>query len=128
MEFQTKYNRMQQKAEKNSGEKITETAGYIPSKVRIENLMLAGLRLKEYRMEQFDFQEHQVDDSYFDPTRSKNFDLADISAMRRDLEERNKAKKAEAKKAQEEALKASQKAQEDQKEASKTKKGEKTPE
>jgi len=127
MKFNTHYDRIRQAPEKNSGEKLVETAGYIPAKKRIENLMLAGLHLKEYRMEQFDFHENQVDETYFDRTRSKNFDLSDVSSMRRELEERSKEKIREAKerKAQ---LEASQTIIEAPQTASKTEKAEKSAE
>lgn len=92
MEFQTKHNRKRQPREENHGEILVETAGYLPAKKRIENLMFAGLQLKEFRMEQFDFYDNQVDEDYFDRTRSKNFDIADLSEMRRDLEQRSKEK------------------------------------
>ena len=103
MNFQTAYNWKKDPPESNLDDSLVETAGYIPSKKRIENLMLAGLMLKEFRMEQFDFHENQVDETYFDRTRSKNFDLADISEMRRDLEARSKARIKERREAEKKA-------------------------
>ena len=40
--------------EKNSGISLTEKAGYIPAKKRIEDMIFAGQRLSDYRKSQFD--------------------------------------------------------------------------
>lgn len=62
--------------------RITESAGYITAKQRIENMILAGQRLVDYRKEQFDFQpDEEIDPDFTDPTRSKNFDMADATQM-----------------------------------------------
>lgn len=70
------------KPEINSGETLVETAGYIPAKKKIENMILAGQRLVEYRKSQFDFEDHKsIDEDYYDPTRNKNLDMAEAFQM-----------------------------------------------
>lgn len=65
--------------------------------------MLAGQRLIEHRQELYDFKRGQEpDESFSDPTRSKNFDMADAFIMREAIENNRKQK---------EILKASQAAQ-----------------
>lgn len=60
----------------------TEQAGYIPPKQQIEQMILAGRRLDDFRKEQFDFDsEEEIDEELYDPTRSVNFDLADATQM-----------------------------------------------
>lgn len=76
--FNTPYHRIYiNKPEQNSGELKTERAGYIPAQKRIENLMLAGQRLVSSRKEMYDFPDGKIDEFYDDPTRKKNFDLAE---------------------------------------------------
>lgn len=77
-----------------SNERITESAGYITAKQRIENMILAGQRLVEFRKEQFDFPD-KIDENFSDPTRDKNFDLADATMLSLENEERLKQQKAE---------------------------------
>jgi len=77
--FKTQYDKNDIVKEKNSGEIITEQAGYIPSQIQIENMILAGQRLDNYRKEQFDLNDEDFDefDVEMDPTRNGNYDLAD---------------------------------------------------
>jgi len=104
MRFNTQYDRVRQPAETNSGITLVERAGYISAQQRIENLMLAGQRLVQARKELYDFPDGKIDPDFEDPTRRKNYDLAD--GFQDGL-------KVEAKlKAQREAVKASQTAQE----------------
>ena len=104
MRFNTQYDRVRQPAETNSGITLVERAGYISAQVRIENLMLAGQRLVQARKEMYDFPDGKIDFDFNDPTRRKNYDLAD--GFQDGL-------KVEAKlKAQKEAAEASQTAQE----------------
>ena len=92
MLFQTRYNRPERIGEFNSGENLVERAGYIPAKIQIENLILAGKRLQEHRAEMYDFTElSKIDLDFYDPTRSKNFDIADAFQLKRDVEARLKA-------------------------------------
>lgn len=77
MVFQTKLNHKSTPPEKNTGPSFIEKAGYIPAKARIENMILAGQRLVAFRKEQFDMSHDKIDEDFDDPTRSKNYDLAD---------------------------------------------------
>jgi len=77
---------------------ITESAGYVPSKVQIENLIMAGKRLQSFRKEMYDFPDGaNVDESYEDPTRGPGFDLADATRIARDVDQRIRAQAAAAK-------------------------------
>lgn len=94
MLFQTRYNRQERTGEINSGENLVERAGYIPAKIQIENLINAGIRLKEHRAEMYDFKTlAEIDLDFHDPTRSKNFDIADAFQLKTALEHRLKASK-----------------------------------
>lgn len=80
MLFNTAYsNRPIYEGEIFDDEIITETAGFLPMKNRIENLMLAGQRLVESRVEQFDFPDGVDDGQEVDPSRVPTTDLAEIS-------------------------------------------------
>lgn len=69
--------------EKNSGKTLVETAGYISAQKRIENMILAGQHLVDFRKSQFDFPDKDsINDDFYDPTRSKNYDMADASQAR----------------------------------------------
>lgn len=90
MEFYTKFKRPEKRYEVNSGEKLVETAGYIPARIQIEEFIAAGKRLNAARAEQYDFSGTQKDDEtdMLDPTRSPNFDLADGSAYKSEVRRR----------------------------------------
>ena len=49
------YNRPKVNQEPGGGEKITESAGYIPIKVQVETMLIVGQRLGEYRAEKYDY-------------------------------------------------------------------------
>ena len=86
MQFQTRYTHQKTVPEANLGKRLVEKAGYIPAKDRIENMILAGQRLIEHRMSMYDFDSNkELDENYFDPTRSKNFDMADAFQCNRML-------------------------------------------
>lgn len=101
MKFYTKYDRPGDSVimeSPNVGEILVEIAGYVPANVKIEELIYAGQRLKEYRQEQFDFAAGKdVPDDFIDPTRSGDFDMADASAIQVSLTERYKKFEAEQK-------------------------------
>jgi len=95
MIFRTQYNEEEfravypKKYEKVNNKKLVETAGYIPAKIRIENLMLAGKRLAEARDLLYDFQEgEEIDENFTDPTRSKNFDMADATQIKHAMQQK----------------------------------------
>ena len=82
MQFQTKYNHLKSPGEVNLGKNLVERAGYIPAQARIENMILAGQRLVEHRKEMYDFSDgNDIDETYSDPTRSKNYDMSDAFIM-----------------------------------------------
>lgn len=115
MQFQTKYNHSKSPGEINLGKNFVEKAGYIPAQARIENMILAGQRLVEHRKEMYDFSDGKdIDESFSDPTRSKNYDMSDAFIMSENIKNNIKQK---------ELLKASQTAQEPQNEAQKENKG-----
>ena len=92
MKFQTRYDRIDRPGEINSGPILVERAGYIPARIQIENLINAGHRLKEHRAEMYDFTElSKIDLNFYDPTRSKNFDIADAFQIKQQVEARLKA-------------------------------------
>lgn len=71
----------------NSGERLTETSGYIPPKLDITRLILAGKQLEDFRKYQFDFPEGtEIDETYTDILRQKNLDMAEISLLKQDLD------------------------------------------
>lgn len=80
------------KPEQNDGKSLVESAGYISAQKRIENMILAGQRLSDYRKSSYDFKPGQeIDDNFFDPTRKGNYDLADAFQDSLNLEGRLKA-------------------------------------
>ena len=82
MQFATKYERKPYLGEKNSGELLTEQAGYVPADVKILNMIEAGERLRDSRYG-YEFEdEKSVPDDYYDPTREAGFDMADASVMK----------------------------------------------
>lgn len=99
--FLTKWNTTPDKGETNSGEIITEKAGYIPPKQQIQSMILAGQRLNEYRKELYDTMD-PTEDIDIDPTRDKAFDLADATQMQNEVNESLQQQAEEAKKAEEE--------------------------
>ena len=79
-----------------AGKRITESAGYIPPKTRIEEMIMAGKNLVDYRREKYDFPpdvevDPKVVDEFFDPTRSPGFDVVDAQNMSQDVVNRLKA-------------------------------------
>lgn len=91
MKFRTAYNRPPKTPEVNSGETLVEIAGYIPAQKRIENMILAGQRLVDYRKSQFDFEGvEKIDYDFNDPSRSLNFDVADATQIKLSVTERLK--------------------------------------
>lgn len=80
--------------EKIAGKRITESAGYVPAKIKIEEMMQAGQRLAQYRAENYDFPpgvEVKDEDEFYDPTRSPGFDPVDAQNLSQDALNRLKA-------------------------------------
>jgi len=87
MKIMTKAKYVPYKGEKNDDKKITETAGYIPKNIQIENMMIAGYNLGMARKERYDFGSMaEVDEKFSDPTRRWSYDPAEAS---RDAREAN---------------------------------------
>lgn len=70
---------MKEKPEENHEPSKTEQAGYVPTQRRIADLFDAGIRLKQYRAEQFD-RPPGVDDEDIpiDPLRKPGIDPIDV--------------------------------------------------
>jgi hypothetical protein len=93
MNFQTRYNRAIKVYERVDNTRLIETQGYISAQKRIENLINAGQRLLIAREEMYDFPDGEIDEEAWDPTRSKNYDLADGTQQMLAVEQRLKAAK-----------------------------------
>lgn len=61
-----------------SDEQVTDTSGYIPPMIQIENMINAGQRLNDYRRELYDFPDGEVDDEV-QPGFTKATDPAEIT-------------------------------------------------
>lgn len=86
MALQTRYRLDPLVLEEGGGEILVETAGYVPSDVRIREFIEAGIRLGEYRKEAYDFgTEEEVDFDQADPLRSKAVDIAEVSTLAREV-------------------------------------------
>lgn len=80
----------------NEGPELVEKSGYIPAEEQIGAMLRAGERLGEFRREAYDFGDKEdIPDDYVDPTRSPGFDLADASALQRDIAARIATKQAD---------------------------------
>ena len=79
VEVYSHFKRPKDVKEINSGEQITETAGYIPADVQIQDMIAAGMRLGEYRREMYDFDANEnIPDDFIDPTRTPGVDVVDV--------------------------------------------------
>lgn len=80
--FQSISNKTPATPEKLSQISKTQKVGYKSAQQRIEDIMKAGYRLHEYRQAQYDFpDENSIDETAFDETRRKGFDLADATQL-----------------------------------------------
>ena len=66
MKFNTHFIRERSAPEVNQGETLVEKAGYISAQERIENMILAGQRLVDYRRARHDFEGDEDLDEYFE--------------------------------------------------------------
>lgn len=74
------------KGQKFTDKKITETAGYIPKNIQIENMMISGYNLAMARKEMYDFPSlKEVDEKFNDPTRKWSYDPAEASRDGREV-------------------------------------------
>lgn len=97
-----------------NGERITESAGYIPTNVRVQEMVAAGQRLVDYRKGHYDFPPGvEVSDKeeaeFNDPTRSANYDLADAARDTREVNARIRDARERSVKEREKAAKAAEK-------------------
>lgn len=79
MKFATQYERISDKPEKRESPIIVERAGYMPADVTIQRILQAGKRLAQTKKEMYDYTLDNPQFDFFDPTRSKRYDLADAS-------------------------------------------------
>ena len=70
---------------------IVETAGYQPKEKLIKSLILAGQRLQEVRLEEFDGQSVEEALEKADITRDPDFDIVDAFGMLDKLSEQEKS-------------------------------------
>jgi hypothetical protein len=109
MEFATAYRKHEARLEYNDGPVLVETAGYIPAKMQIEQLINAGRRLEAARAEMYDFgPDDKVDDTVDPRVRRKDYDLAEASEDAQEVSERLRKQELDAKyqKEMEDALEA----------------------
>lgn len=93
--FLTQWTAVPSSGEVNSGEVRVDPAGYIPAKTMIENFMVAGQALDDARR-RYDSDDYgDIDiDSFEDPTRNPDYDIADAAQARLALDERFEEAKA----------------------------------
>lgn len=75
--IQTRYNLSKRAPEVHRKGNKVERSGYVSAQKRIENLIMAGVRLKAYRQEQYDFEHNKIEENAYDPTRRKGYDMAE---------------------------------------------------
>jgi len=75
--IQTRYNLSKRKPEIHAKRNKVERSGYVSAQKRIENLIQAGVRLKSYRQEQYDFDHNNIDEDAYDRTRRKGYDMGE---------------------------------------------------
>ena len=92
--------------EYNSGHRVTETAGYVPASVLVSQMIRAGVKLREYREDQFHFgADEEVPQDFLDPTLDPDFDLKMATEAFDDAGKRlQAAREAEEAKREEEAV------------------------
>ncbi|MBA7535564.1 hypothetical protein ES705_27822 [subsurface metagenome] len=81
MVFYTHYSRPEKAPfmERNDGPKITDPS-HVPATAQIESMILAGVRLKEYRRELYHFEKpDEVPEDFEDNTLRSDYDLVDAS-------------------------------------------------
>lgn len=93
MKFRTQYNFGDFEEEKKLVDDscIVETAGYQPKERLIQSLIMAGQRLQEVRLEEFDGSTVEEALEKADITRSSDFDIVDAYSMLDELSEQKKS-------------------------------------
>ena len=106
----TRYNRPVKQYEENTGEKLVERHGFVSARDQFRAIIAAGKRLDVSRGYDTDV-EPDIDKLQYDPTRRKNYDLADytqdVAALRAKMIADKAAKEAADKAAAEAAMAAS---------------------
>lgn len=98
--LQTHYMREERVGEIFSPETMTEQVGYLSAEKQVTRLIQAGVRLDDFRKEQYHFEsEEQVTEGFFDPDLEPGYDLVDAkndfdAAMER-ISNAEKARKSE---------------------------------
>lgn len=96
MKFRKSYESYPQELEKNFGDALVETAGYVDAETKITQMILAGQRLADHRKSLYDYKHgDNTENELIDPTRSKNLDLVDAQKM---MEKASEVVKAASKK------------------------------
>lgn len=95
-EIFTQFHRPPYAAEENSGELITETEGYVPANILIENMIAAGQRLDYERSDYYQYgPNEEVPDDAYDPfTKPGGLDPAEADALIRSFNGRIAEQKA----------------------------------
>lgn len=93
MDFRTPYNFNDFEEEKKLVDEtcIVETAGYQPKEKLIKSLIMAGQRLQEVRIDEFDGETDEEALEKADITRSSDFDIVDAFSMLDKLSEQEKS-------------------------------------
>ncbi len=93
MKFRTHYNFGDFDEEKKLVDKtcIVETAGYQPKEKLINSLIMAGQRLQEVRLDEFDGESVEEALEKADITRSSDFDIVDAFSMLDELSEQKES-------------------------------------
>lgn len=93
MKFRTPYNFNEFEEEKKLVDEtcIVETAGYQPKEKLINSLIMAGQRLQEVRLDEFDGNTVEEALEKVDITRSSDFDIVDAFDMLDKLSEQEKS-------------------------------------
>lgn len=80
MNIQTHYNKNKRVGEEFKTDSKTEPTGWMPVKLQVESLIKAGMNLRNYRMETYDFRSaEEIDDGFFNPVNVPNYDMVDAS-------------------------------------------------
>lgn len=81
---------------------LVEREGYVPFHIQVESMMIAGSNLARIRAEEFDLEgdvtADDMADSQMSVEHSRGFDMADVSALNNDYQERSKAVRKSSKK------------------------------
>lgn len=88
--YQRNFHKTQTTYERGGGRKLVNTAGYIPAKDQIENMILAGERLASHRQELY-FEDKEKDPFKMmpSPVTRTDFDMIDAHIMANEIQ--NKA-------------------------------------